>query len=61
MHLRILWVLVLTSLLVLLRPYDTQALSLGYTNRLVDTYSSTVQLLTVNSRQILPVQQSDLV
>lgn len=61
MHLRILWVLVLTSLLVLLNPHDTQALSLGYTNRLVDTYSSAVQLLSVNSRQILPVQQSDLV
>lgn len=61
MHLKILWVLVLTSLLVLLRPCDTQALSLGYTNGKLDTYSSAVQLLTVNSRQILPVQQSDLV
>ncbi|MEH2199575.1 tetratricopeptide repeat protein [Nostoc sp.] len=61
MNLRILWVLVLTSLLVLLRPCDTQALSLGYTNGKLGTYSSTVQLLTVNSRQILPVQQSDLV
>ncbi|MEH2313796.1 MAG: tetratricopeptide repeat protein [Nostoc sp.] len=61
MHLRILWVLALTSLLVLLRPSDTQALSLGYTNGKLGTYSSLVQLLTVNSRQILPVQQSDLV
>lgn len=61
MYLRTLWLLALTSLLVLLRPSDTQALSLGYTNRLVGTYTSAVQLLTVNSRQILPVQQSDLV
>lgn len=61
MHLQILWVLVLTSLMVLLRPCDTQALSLGYTNGKLDTYSSLVQLLTVNSKQILPVQQSDLV
>ncbi|WP_375491370.1 tetratricopeptide repeat protein [uncultured Nostoc sp.] len=61
MHLRILWVLVLTSLLVLLRPWDTQALSLGYTNGKLGTYSSPVQLLTVNSRQILPGKQSDLV
>ncbi|MEA5621439.1 tetratricopeptide repeat protein [Nostoc sp. UHCC 0251] len=61
MHLRILWVLVLTSLLVLLRPCDTQALSLGYTNGKLGTYSSAVQLLTVNSRQILPGKQSDLV
>ncbi|MEH2046155.1 tetratricopeptide repeat protein [Nostoc sp.] len=61
MYLRILWVLVLTSLLVLLRPCDTQALSLGYTNGKLGTYSSLVQLLTVNSKQILPVQQSDLV
>ncbi|AFZ22816.1 hypothetical protein Cylst_0472 [Cylindrospermum stagnale PCC 7417] len=61
MHLRTLWVLVLTSLLVLLRPSDTQALSLGYTNRLVGTYSSVVQLLTVKSKQMLPVQQSQLV
>lgn len=61
MHLRILWVLALTSLLVLLRPSDTQALSLGYTNSKLCIYSSVVQLLTVNSRQILPVQQSDLV
>ncbi|MHC5732108.1 MAG: tetratricopeptide repeat protein, partial [Nostoc sp.] len=56
-----LWVLVLTSLLVLLRPCDTQALSLGYTDGKLDTYSSAVQLLTVNSRQILPGKQSDLV
>ncbi|WP_375468861.1 tetratricopeptide repeat protein [uncultured Nostoc sp.] len=61
MHLRILWVLALTSLLVLLRPSDTQALSLGYTNGKLGTYSSVVQLLTVNSRQILPGKQSDLV
>ncbi|WP_375501049.1 tetratricopeptide repeat protein [uncultured Nostoc sp.] len=61
MHLRILWVLVLTSLLVLLRPCDTEALSLGYTNSNLGAYSSAVQLLTVNSRQILSVQQSDLV
>ncbi|WP_375511962.1 tetratricopeptide repeat protein [uncultured Nostoc sp.] len=61
MHLRILWVLVLTSLLVLLRPCDTEALSLGYTNSNLGAYSSVVQLLTVNSREILPVQQSDLV
>ncbi|MHC5716995.1 MAG: tetratricopeptide repeat protein [Nostoc sp.] len=61
MHLQILWVLVLTSLLVLLRPCDTQALSLGYTDGKLDTYSSAVQLLTVNSRQILPGKQSDLV
>lgn len=61
MYLRILWVLVLTSLLVLLRPCDTQARSLDYTNRLVDTYSSAIQLLTVNSKQIFPDQQSDLV
>ncbi|MEH2396795.1 tetratricopeptide repeat protein [Nostoc sp.] len=61
MHLRILWVLALTSLLVLLRPSDTQALSLGYTNGKLGTYSSLVQLLTVNSRQILPGKQSDLV
>ncbi|MHC5861029.1 tetratricopeptide repeat protein [Nostoc sp.] len=61
MYLRILWVLVLTSLLVLLRPCDTQALSLGYTNGKLNTYSSAVQLLTVNSKQILPGQQSDLV
>ncbi|BBD65060.1 TPR repeat-containing protein [Nostoc commune NIES-4072] len=61
MHLRILWVLVLTSLLVLLRPCDTQALNLGYTNSNLGAYSSTVQLLTVNSREILPDQQSDLV
>ncbi|MEH2419993.1 MAG: tetratricopeptide repeat protein [Nostoc sp.] len=61
MHLRILWVLALTSLLVLLRPSDTEALSLGYTNGKSGTYSSTVQLLTVNSRQMLPVQRSDLV
>lgn len=61
MHLKILWVLVLTSLLVLLRPCDTQALSLGYTNGKLGTYSSAVQLLTVNSRQILPGKQSDLV
>ncbi|MBN3905524.1 MAG: hypothetical protein HWQ35_02740 [Nostoc sp. NMS1] len=58
MHLRILWVLVLTSLLVLLRPCDTQALSLGYTNSKLGTYSSAVQLLTVN---YIPDQQSDLV
>jgi tetratricopeptide (TPR) repeat protein len=61
MYLRILWVLVLTSLLVLLRPCDTQALSLGYTNGKLGTYSFAVQLLTVNSRQILPEKQSDLV
>lgn len=61
MHLRILWVLALTSLLVLLRPSDTQALSLGYTNGKLGTYSSLVQLLTVNSRQMLPGKQSDLV
>ncbi|MEH2253903.1 tetratricopeptide repeat protein [Nostoc sp.] len=61
MHLQILWVLALTSLLVLLRPSDTQALSLGYTNGKSGTYSSAVQLLTVNSRQMLPVQQLDLV
>ncbi|MEH2145667.1 MAG: tetratricopeptide repeat protein [Nostoc sp.] len=61
MHLRILWMLALTSLLVLLRPSDTQALSLGYTNGKLGTYSSAVQLLSVNSRQTLPVQQSDLV
>ncbi|WP_335028569.1 tetratricopeptide repeat protein [Nostoc sp.] len=53
--------LALTSLLVLLRPSDTQALSLGYTNGKLGTYSSAVQLLSVNSRQTLPVQQSDLV
>ncbi|MEH1778433.1 MAG: hypothetical protein V7K67_00075 [Nostoc sp.] len=61
MHLRILWVLVLTSLLVLLRPCDTEALSLGYTNSNLGAYSSAVQLLTVNSREILPGKQSDLV
>ncbi|MEH2014329.1 tetratricopeptide repeat protein [Nostoc sp.] len=61
MQLRILWVLALTSLLVLLRPSDTEALSLGYTNGKLGTYSSVVQLLTVNSRQILPGKQSDLV
>jgi tetratricopeptide (TPR) repeat protein len=61
MHLRILWLLALTSLLVLLRPCDTQALSLGYTNELVGINSSVVQLLTVNSKQTLPVQQSQLV
>ncbi|MEH2116847.1 tetratricopeptide repeat protein [Nostoc sp.] len=61
MHLRILWVLALTSLLVLLRPSDTQALSLGYTNGKLGTYSSLVQLLTVNSRQMLPGKQLDLV
>ncbi len=55
MHLRILWLLALTSLLVLLRPSDTQALSLGYTNSKLGTYSPVVQLLTVNSRQVLPV------
>ncbi|MEH2246110.1 tetratricopeptide repeat protein [Nostoc sp.] len=61
MHLRILWVLALTSLLVLLRPCNTQAVNLGYTNGKSGIYSSAVQLLTVNSKQILPVQQSDLV
>ena len=61
MQLQILWVLVLTSLLVLLRPLDTQALSLGYTNRFVGINSSVMQLLTVKSEQILPVQQSQLV
>ena len=61
MHLRILWLLALTSLLVLLRSSNTEALSLGYTNGKFGIYSSAVQLLTVNSRQILPVQQSDLV
>lgn len=61
MHLRRLWVLVLTSLLVLLKPSDTQALSLGYTNRLVDINSSVVQLLTVKSSEILPVQPSQSV
>ncbi|MEH2138943.1 tetratricopeptide repeat protein [Nostoc sp.] len=61
MNLRILWVLVLTSLLVLLRPCNTQALSLGYTNGKLGTYSSLVQLLTINSREILPEKQSDLV
>ncbi|MEH2462034.1 hypothetical protein [Nostoc sp.] len=53
--------LALTSLLVLLRPSDTEALSLGYTNGKSGIYSSTVQLLSVNFRQILPIQQSDLV
>lgn len=61
MHLRILWVLALSSLLVLLTPSDTEALSLGYTNGKSGTYSSAVQLLTVNSRQMLPGKQSDLV
>ncbi|AVH66256.1 tetratricopeptide repeat protein [Nostoc sp. 'Peltigera membranacea cyanobiont' N6] len=61
MYLQILWVLVLTSLLVLLRPCDTEALSLGYTNSNLGAYSSAVQLLTVNSREILPGKQSDLV
>lgn len=61
MHLRILCLLVLTSLLVLLRPCDTQALTLGYTNGKSGTYSSAVQLLAVHPRQMLPVQQSDLV
>lgn len=59
MHLRTLWVLALTSLLVLLRPSDTQALSLGYTNRLVGI-SSSVVLVSVKSDQI-SAQQSNLV
>ncbi len=61
MQLQIPWVLVLTGLLVLLRPSDTQALSLGYTNNFVGINSSVVQLLTVKSGQILPVQPSQLV
>ena len=48
MHLRILLLLVITSILILLEPYNTQALGLGYTNGLVGAYSS------VQSRQILP-------
>ncbi|RCJ42462.1 hypothetical protein A6770_34725 [Nostoc minutum NIES-26] len=43
MYLRTLWLLALTSLLVLLRPCDTQALSLGYTNSKLGTYSFPVQ------------------
>ncbi|BCL40182.1 tetratricopeptide repeat protein [Nostoc sp. MS1] len=43
MYLRTLWLLALTTLLVLLRPCDTQALSLGYANSKLGTYSFPVQ------------------
>ncbi|MBW4556607.1 MAG: tetratricopeptide repeat protein [Trichormus sp. ATA11-4-KO1] len=59
MYLRILLLVVLASLLILLRPSDAQAISLGYTNKLVSTYYLVGQLLTVKQSQV--VKDSPLV
>lgn len=63
MHLRTLWLLALTSLLILLEP--AQALGLSYTNRLVDTYSFPVPQSQVvkNSALVFPdyLQRSHII
>jgi tetratricopeptide (TPR) repeat protein len=60
MYLGVLCLLALTSLLVLLNPDDTLALTWGYTHRLVGA-SSIVQPGSVISKQILPVQSPQVV
>jgi len=63
MHLRVLWLLVLTSLLVLLGHPDAQALGVGHANEFVGnssiagSYPPVVQLLAAASGEALPAHQ----
>ena len=67
MHLRVLWLLVLTSLLVLLGHPNAQALGISNASGLVGnnnitwSYPVRVQLLTVSSTEALPAPQPPVV
>ena len=59
MQLQKLWVLVLTSLLILLKPLPTEALSLNYPHRIVDINSSLlVGVLSEKSSEMFSIGQS---